>query len=158
MGTRPISPTDIASDYGNLPSGRQGREGRDFLSPLEQPFYRNIKVHEGRPQAYARAGKNNRDAFSRPSRPIRPSKAVAGPRSSHAIRFAAEIRAASGAMLSFFRILFQGPPVGVLFANTKPPGGHVKPISDARAGFVGHCMHVVCMEFTPGDELWEGTP
>ncbi|MGA9324065.1 MAG: hypothetical protein WBW06_23680, partial [Xanthobacteraceae bacterium] len=86
----------------------------------------------------------------------RPSKAVAGPRSSHAIRFAAEIRAASGAMLSFFRILFQGPPVGVLFASTKH--GHVKRISDARAGIVGHCMHVVCMEFTPGDELWEGTP
>lgn len=67
----------IASDDGKPPPGRQGREGRDFLSPLEQqPFHRNIHVHEGRPRAYARVGKNNRDVFSRPSRPTRPGGSV----------------------------------------------------------------------------------
>jgi hypothetical protein len=73
----------IASADGKLPSGRQGREGRDFLSPLKQPFYRYFYIHERRPRAYARGGKNknNGGVFSRPSRPTRPGDAFGDLRS-----------------------------------------------------------------------------
>jgi hypothetical protein len=79
-----------------VPIGREGREGRDFQSPLEQP-----PPHK---RAYTREGGNNADIFSRPSRPTRPGGAIAGRRSSDPIRFAAE-----------------GPPVGVLFASANNP-------------------------------------
>jgi hypothetical protein len=123
-----------------VPIGREGREGRDFQSPLEQPPPRNIYIHERRPRAYTREGENNADIFSRPSRPTRPGDAIAGRRSSDPIGFAAE-----------------GPPVSVLFASAnKPPGGRVTRITDARMGIVGRCTNGVCMEFTPADELREG--
>jgi hypothetical protein len=76
-------PSHIAGDDGKFPSGRQGREGRDFLSPLEQPFYRNCHIHERRTRAHARVDKNIGDVFSRPSRPSRPRAAVAGLRFAH---------------------------------------------------------------------------
>jgi hypothetical protein len=52
-----------------------GREGRDFLSPLEQPFT-VIFIFANGARAYARAGENNGGVFSRPSRPTRPGDAV----------------------------------------------------------------------------------
>jgi hypothetical protein len=63
----------VAGDDGKLPTGRQGREGRDFLSPI-QPNGRNNHIHERRPRTYACEGKNNADIFSRPSRPTRSSR------------------------------------------------------------------------------------
>ena len=83
MRARVILPAHIARDDGKLPSGRQGREGRDFLSPLEQPFYCSFHIHERRPRAHTREGENNADMFSRPSRPSGPPAAVAGLRSAH---------------------------------------------------------------------------
>jgi hypothetical protein len=74
MRVQLILPAPIAGDDGKLATGRQGREGRDFLSPLEQPFYCNFHIHERRPRAYARVDKNNGDVFSRPSRPSRPTR------------------------------------------------------------------------------------
>jgi hypothetical protein len=73
-------PTHIASDDGKLPSGRQGREGRDFLSLLKQPFFRKFHIHERRPRACVQVGKNNGDVFSQPSRPC---DAVGDLRSEH---------------------------------------------------------------------------
>jgi hypothetical protein len=61
-------PADIIGDDIKLPTGRQGREGRDFLSPI-QPKGRNKHIHERRARMYACEGKNNADVFSRPSRP-----------------------------------------------------------------------------------------
>jgi hypothetical protein len=81
MRTQLILSAHIAGDDGKRPSGRQGREGRDFLSPLKQPLYRNFQIHERRPRACARVEKNNKGVFSRPSRPIRPSDAVGDLRS-----------------------------------------------------------------------------
>jgi hypothetical protein len=52
-----------------VPMGRQGREGRGLQSPFGEFLQRNIHIHERRPRTYAREGKNNRDIFSRPSRP-----------------------------------------------------------------------------------------
>jgi hypothetical protein len=83
MRAQLILSAHIASDDSKLPSGRQGREGRDFLTPLEQTFYCNFHIHERRPRAYARVEKNNGDLFSRPSRPTRPGDAVADLRSAH---------------------------------------------------------------------------
>jgi hypothetical protein len=80
MGPQLTMPAPIASDDGKLPSGRQGREGRDFLSPLKLPLYRNFHDHERRLRAYARGGINYADVFSRPSRP---GDAVVGLRPVH---------------------------------------------------------------------------
>ena len=80
MRAQPMLPTHIASDDGKLPSGRQGREGRDFLSALKQASYRNFHIHERRPRACVHVGKNNGDVFSRRSRP---SSAVGDQRSAH---------------------------------------------------------------------------
>jgi hypothetical protein len=73
----------VAGDDGKLPTGRQGREGRDFLSPIRQPNGRNNHIHERRPRTYACEGKNNADIVSRPSRPARPPATIAGPHSAH---------------------------------------------------------------------------
>jgi hypothetical protein len=73
-------PADIIGDDIKVPTGRQGREGRDFLSPIRQPKRRNKHIHERRARMYACEGKNNADVFSRPSRP---GDAVVGLRPVH---------------------------------------------------------------------------
>jgi hypothetical protein len=64
-----IAPAYVIGDYVKAPTGRQGREGRDFLSPIRQPKGRNNPIHERRPRTYACGGA---DVYSRPSRPTRP--------------------------------------------------------------------------------------
>ena len=116
MHAQLMLPTHIAGDDGKLATGRQGREGRDFLSPLKQPFYRNFHIHERRTRAYARGGKNNGDVFSRPSRPTWPGGAVGGPRCGLGV---GAIYTASGAARTNLR---PKPAVEVIGGLQEPTG------------------------------------
>jgi hypothetical protein len=79
MRAPPMLPANI-----DVARGRQGREGRDFLSTSQpkypttpQPKYPNNNIRERRPRTYACEG-NSADIFSRPSRPTRPGATAAG--------------------------------------------------------------------------------
>jgi hypothetical protein len=73
-------PANTVGDDVNVPLGR---EGRGFQSPFGESLQGHIHIHERRPRAYARKGKNNADVISRPSRPSRSRAAIADLHSAH---------------------------------------------------------------------------